>query len=125
LGQALKARDGKAALAFPFDSDVGYEADDPENVVFVLSFDVRREGEEAGSSFDVTVCTPNHFSGRGPGEKVLLLKFYTYAGLRQEFINRIGSCDAGSAYEAMKKLRRQFQWEYEGMFSEPSLKIVI
>jgi hypothetical protein len=112
----------EAFRTIDLDAPKGYEAGDPENVIFDLSFAVGPASSIGGDFFQCVVCTPISHREHSFSSKPLLLARYSFEHFRATFLDVLARCEKDNWYDCLVELRKHFSWEYEGMYDEEDIR---
>lgn len=104
------------------DSNSGYEAPDPYDVLFQVSLDIGPENSKRRDAFECLIATPNRINSSVSKKGVVIIEKYTHVLFCRKLKDIVRCCEADSWYMSLKKLREKFHWEYEGMYSESEIE---
>jgi hypothetical protein len=90
---------------------------DPEQVYLALELSIGPEGESRADLFQIVVATPRAIAGRPDLRTGALLVVQRYDGqeVRRMLDRLVAGCEQPTWESTVNRLRRQFDWEYEGM----------
>jgi hypothetical protein len=99
---------------FDFTGEIGYEAPNPYDVIFLLNICVGEEGQKGCDDFSVMVITENNIQKIPTDVKRVVIHPYSFKSLKNRLNDMIKSCEDTSWEISVNKLRSKFDWEYEG-----------
>jgi hypothetical protein len=88
------------------------------DVKFLLELEIGTVGENQRDIFQVVVATPEGLRKHSRSEVIceratLVLSNYSWSLLQRTCTNIVRRCEASSWEEAVLRLQRYFEWEYE------------
>jgi Immunity protein 8 len=109
-------------VIFHFEKQAGYAAKNPHNLEFLLDLTIGPSDSTSADIFDVIITTEHKPSKISEGSKWIHIEKYDWDTLRATILGIIDSCEGRNWYECVMKLKKYFNWEYEGIYDDRSLK---
>jgi hypothetical protein len=93
---------------------------DPDSVVVGVLLEVGPKGKKGSDAFTIAVATPAGLAALEDDDGVILhrrllvMRRYEFSRLRSWLEKTVASCEGDTWESCVEKLRRHFDWEYNG-----------